>query len=50
MQVKSASVMESFGIVEVAVLSAIFFKEKLTRKKILGIALIIFGIIIFNLA
>ena len=49
-QVKSASVMESFGIVEVAVLSAIFFKEKLTRKKILGIALIIFGIIIFNLA
>ena len=49
-QVKSGSVMESVGIVEVALLSAFFFKEKLTRKKVLGIILIIAGIIIFNLA
>lgn len=49
-QVKSASVMESVGIVEVAVLSAIFFREKLTKRKLLGIALIIGGIVLFNLA
>ncbi len=49
-QVKSGSVMESIGIVEVAVLSALFFKEKLTKKKVAGIVLIIAGILIFNLA
>ncbi len=49
-QVKSGSVTETIGIVEVAVLGAIFFKEKLTKKKLAGIGLIIAGIILFNLA
>lgn len=49
-QVKSGSVTESIGIVEVAVLSAIFFHEKLTKKKVLGIALILIGIVVFNIA
>ena len=49
-QVKSGAVTESIGIVEVAVLSALFFKEKLTKKKVAGIALIIAGIIVFNFA
>ena len=49
-QIKSGAVTESIGIVEVAVLSAIIFKEKLTPKKVLGIGLIIAGIVIFNIA
>ena len=49
-QVKSGSVTETIGIVEVAVLSAIFFKEKLTRRKVLGIVLIIGGIVMFHFA
>ena len=48
-QIKSGAVTESIGIVEVAVLSAIIFKEKLTPKKVLGIGLIIAGIVIFNI-
>lgn len=43
------AIIESAGYIFVAVLSYIFFKEKLTKKQLLGIALIIIGIIIFSL-
>ncbi len=49
-QVKSGSVTESISIVEVALLSALFFKEKLTKKKVGGIALILIGIVVFHMA
>ncbi|MDO5701859.1 MAG: EamA family transporter [Lachnospiraceae bacterium] len=49
-QIKSAAVTESIGIVEVAVLSDIFFGEKLTKRKIIGIGLILAGIVLFNIA
>lgn len=40
-------VLEAFGYVLVPVLSYIFFKESLTRRKMLGIACILMGIIIY---
>lgn len=48
--VKSGSVMETLGNVWVVFLSWLFFKEPITKKKIIGNLLIIAGIIIFNLA
>ena len=48
--IKSGSVTESIGNVWVVILSYLFFKEPITRKKVLGNALIIAGIVIFNLA
>ena len=49
-EVKSGSVMETIGNVWVVFLSWLFFREPVTKKKILGNILIISGIIIFNLA
>ncbi|MDO4620003.1 MAG: EamA family transporter [Lachnospiraceae bacterium] len=49
-EVKSGSMMETLGNVWVVVLSFLFFREPLTKKKIFGNILIIAGIIIFNLA
>ena len=40
-------VLEAFGYILVPVLSYIFFKESLTRRKMLGIACILMGIIIY---
>jgi len=40
-------VLEAFGYVLVPVLSYVFFREALTRRKILGIACILIGIIIY---
>lgn len=40
-------VLEAIGYVLVPVLSYFFFKEKLTRKKVMGIACILAGIIVY---
>lgn len=48
-EVHQGPVMESIGNVWVVFLSWLFFREPLTRKKILGNLLIIVGIIVFNL-
>lgn len=42
-------ILEASGYIFVAVLSYIFFKEKLTKKQLVGMALIIIGIVIFTL-
>ncbi len=46
---KNGSVMESFGFLVVMILSRVFFGEKITKKKVLGNALIFTGIAIFYL-
>lgn len=48
--VKSGSVMETLGNVWVVFLSWLFFREPITKKKVLGNICIIAGIILFNLA
>ena len=42
-------ILESAGYVFVAVLSWLFIKEKITKKKMLGLSIIIIGIIIYSL-
>lgn len=42
-------VIESSGYVFVMILSYFFFKEKITRQKLLGMAIIVLGIIIYHL-
>ncbi|MGI6152731.1 MAG: EamA family transporter [Christensenellaceae bacterium] len=49
MEMKLGPVLESLGYAFVMVLSALFFKERITKKKLIGTALIIFGVIFFNL-
>ncbi len=49
LQYKEAPVIEAIGPALVTVLSFFFFKEKLTKKKILGNALVVAGIIVFYL-
>ena len=49
-EVKSGSVTESIGNVWVVILSYLFFREPITKKKVLGNALIICGILVFNFA
>lgn len=39
----------SSGIIFVAILGSIFFKEKISRKKLLGLIIVIAGIVIFSL-
>ena len=43
-----APVLESAGYIFVAVLSFIFLKEKLTKRQLLGMALIIIGIVVYS--
>lgn len=42
-------ILEATGYIFVAVLSYIFFKEKLTKKQLFGMALIIVGIAVYSL-
>ena len=42
-----APVLESSGYIFVAILSYYFFKERLTKKQLLGMFLIIVGIVIY---
>ena len=47
MDFMNVPVLEAVGYVLVPVLSYLFFKEKLTKKKILGILIILAGIVIY---
>lgn len=44
----SVPIIEAIGFILVPVLSRLFFKEKFTKKKIIGIIIIFAGIIIYN--
>lgn len=44
---KDMSVLESLGFVFVPLLSMLFLSEKIERKNVLAIVLVIFGIIVF---
>lgn len=46
---KNGPLIETLGIVIVTVLSYLFFKEKITRRKLLGGTCIVAGILIFYL-
>lgn len=46
---KYGAVIESLAYAFVMVLSAIFFKERITARKLIGTGLIIFGVIFFSL-
>lgn len=48
-ELKYGAVIESTGYIFVLVLSKIILKEKITKNKIIGIILIIFGIFIFTI-
>lgn len=47
--VQGGSVMEASGNVWIIVLSYLFFREPITKKKIIGNIMIIAGILLFNL-
>ena len=49
MEFKYGPIIESLGYILVMVLSYLFFKEKISKKKTLGYALILIGVIIFNI-
>ncbi|MCR5799084.1 MAG: multidrug ABC transporter [Lachnospiraceae bacterium] len=42
-------VIEAVGYILVPILSCVFFKEKLTKNKIIGIIIILAGVLIFNI-
>lgn len=46
---ENGPIIDSLGFVFVMILSALFFKEKITKKKVIGNIFIILGIIIFYL-
>ncbi|MEG2521056.1 MAG: EamA family transporter [Christensenellaceae bacterium] len=46
---KYGAIVESLGYAFVMILSAIFLKEKITKKKLIGNIVIIIGIIVFSL-
>lgn len=48
MSYKYGPPLESIGFIIITVLSALILKEKITKKKIVGVALIIAGILIFT--
>ena len=48
-QYKNGHIMESIGNIWVVILSYLFFREPITRNKVLGNALILAGIVIFYL-
>lgn len=43
------SIIESLGYIFIPILSSLFLKEKISKKKVYGIILIIIGIFLFNL-
>lgn len=43
-------ILEASGYIWVSVLGAIFLKENISKKKVIGMAIIILGIIVFNIA
>jgi len=47
-ELKYGAVIGSVGYIFILIMSKIFLDEKISRKKILGVFLIIFGIFIFN--
>ena len=49
LDLKYGAVIESLGYVFVMILSALFLKEKITKKKLLGNIIIITGVLIFTL-
>ncbi len=46
---KEAPVIESLGYILVLILCRLFFQEKITKRKILGNAIILLGIVVFYL-
>ena len=42
-------ILESSGYIFVAIMSFIFFRERLTKKQLIGMALIITGIVVYSL-
>lgn len=44
-----APILEASGYIFVAVLSFVFLKEKMTKKQLLGMALILIGIVVYSL-
>lgn len=46
---KFGAIIESLGYVFVMLLSAVFLKEKITRRKLIGNLIIILGVIVFSL-
>lgn len=46
---KNGPVVEALGYILIMVLSYVFFKESITKRKMLGNALVLLGIIIFYL-
>ncbi len=44
-----APILEASGYIFVAILSYIFLKEKMTKKQLIGMALIILGIVVYSL-
>lgn len=46
---KNGPVIESLGYILIMILSYLFFKEKITKRKIIGNALILIGIVVFYL-
>jgi drug/metabolite transporter (DMT)-like permease len=47
-ELKYGAVIESLGYIFIMILSAIFLKEKITARKLIGNSLIILGIVIFS--
>ncbi len=46
---KNGPIIESLGYVLIMVLSLLFFKEKITKRKLIGNILILIGIVVFYL-
>ena len=47
LEFKSEQILESMGYIFIMILSRVFLKEKITKNKIIGNALILLGIIVF---
>ncbi len=49
LEYSNVPIIESLGYIVVLVLGYLFFKEKITKRKVLGIAIILAGIIIYHI-
>lgn len=49
LEYKIVPLMESLGYIIVMFLSRLFFQERLTSRKIIGTALILIGIVVYNI-